>query len=84
MSASPAATAAVSPDMLRAYTSVQNGSDIRGIALDLVPEEKVTLTPSMIYFIGASFGEWLAKHTGKSAGDLRVSVRVCVRVFVSA
>lgn len=51
----PAKTPAADPDALKAYQRVQNGSDVRGIALDTNPDEPVTLTPAMMYFLGAAF-----------------------------
>ena len=40
-----AAGAAVDPGTLKAYLRVQNGSDVRGVALDSNPAEPITLTP---------------------------------------
>lgn len=50
--AAAAAAAGVDPDTLKAYLKVQNGSDVRGVALDSNPAEPVTLTPAMMLFIG--------------------------------
>ena len=38
-----------------AYKSLQNGSDIRGIAVDGVVGEKVNLTPERVVQIGGAF-----------------------------
>ena len=57
-----------------AYTKVQNGSDIRGVALDLNPDQPVTLTPIMMFFVGASFAEWLSQSLAIPPTALRVSV----------
>ena len=44
-STAEAAGAAADPNTLKAYLRVQNGSDVRGVALDSNPAEPVTLTP---------------------------------------
>ena len=46
--AAEAAGAAVDPSTLKAYLRVQNGSDVRGVALDSNPAEPVTLTPRCV------------------------------------
>ena len=38
------------------WKRLQNGSDIRGVALEGIPEEPVTLTPSIARTIGFAFG----------------------------
>lgn len=43
---------------------LQNGSDIRGIALEGVKGEQVNLTPQVIEHIAMAFVAWLAEHTG--------------------
>eukprot|EP00195_Chlamydomonas_chlamydogama_P017784 CAMPEP_0202892036 /NCGR_PEP_ID=MMETSP1392-20130828/1893_1 /ASSEMBLY_ACC=CAM_ASM_000868 /TAXON_ID=225041 /ORGANISM="Chlamydomonas chlamydogama, Strain SAG 11-48b" /LENGTH=606 /DNA_ID=CAMNT_0049575911 /DNA_START=302 /DNA_END=2123 /DNA_ORIENTATION=- len=50
---------------------LQNGSDIRGIAVAGIPNEPVTLTPGVVFFIGQAFASWL-KDT--SDGRLVVSI----------
>lgn len=39
--------------------NLQNGSDIRGIALEGVKNEPVNLTPQVINLLGKAFGKWL-------------------------
>lgn len=47
------------------WKELQNGSDVRGIALKGVPGEKVNLTPEAVSRIGQSFVGWLLKrYTG--------------------
>ena len=53
--AAPAAPAAVDPATLKAYLKVQNGSDVRGVAIDTNPNEPITLTPAMMFFLGRAF-----------------------------
>ncbi len=52
--------------------SLQNGSDIRGVALDLNPEEPVNLTEKEVRALARAFAAWLRKKTGKT--DLTVAV----------
>ncbi|KAL4451395.1 hypothetical protein ABPG77_009467 [Micractinium sp. CCAP 211/92] len=61
-------------EALAAYLKVQNGSDVRGVAIDTKPSEPVTLTPSMMFFIGQAFAEWLSERKGKPLSALRVSI----------
>ncbi len=56
------------------WQRLQNGSDIRGVALEGVPDEAVNLTPEVAYRLGRAFVSWLASDTGKAATDLIVSV----------
>ena len=61
-----------------AFYKLQNGSDIRGIALDDNPvEEPVNLTPSRMYYIAKGFAVWLKRQDtaqGSKGGSLCVSV----------
>jgi len=45
---------------------LQNGSDIRGIALEGVEGECVNLTEEACLKIGGGFAKWICKKTGKS------------------
>ena len=60
--------------MARNYSNLQNGSDIRGVALEGVEGESVTLTPEAASDLAQGFVAWLAKHTGKGACDLVVAI----------
>lgn len=51
---------------------LQNGSDIRGVALDLNPKEPVDLTEKDVRDLARAFAAWLRKKTHKK--DLSVSV----------
>src|SRR5574344_377944 len=53
---------------------LQNGSDIRGIAIDGVEGEYVNLTEDITTKIGSAFISWLSKKTGKQAKELTVGV----------
>ena len=46
------------------WKKLQNGSDIRGVALEGVEEELVNLTPEVVETIGRSFVAWLRNTLG--------------------
>ena len=54
------------------WMALQNGSDIRGVVLDGIKNEPVTLTPDIIRTIGWSFATWLKKNN--SSKKLSISV----------
>ena len=56
------------------WQQLQNGSDIRGVAIDGVEGERVNLTPAIAQRLGQSFVSWLAKQVGKETEQLVVSV----------
>ncbi|CAK0785494.1 hypothetical protein CVIRNUC_008703 [Coccomyxa viridis] len=53
---------------------LQNGSDVRGVAVEGVPGEKQTLNATVAYFMGCGLAEQLAKRAGVSTQSLRVSI----------
>ena len=57
---------------MNTYFKLQNGSDVRGVALEGVAGEPITLTPEIARTIGYAFAQWLEKQTGKSG--LKVAV----------
>ncbi|MBR5478781.1 MAG: phosphomannomutase/phosphoglucomutase, partial [Clostridia bacterium] len=54
------------------YKKLQNGSDIRGVALEGIEGQNVNLTEDVCKNIGRGFALWLIKKAGKS--DLTVAV----------
>ena len=56
------------------YKALQNGSDVRGVALEGVAGEPVTLTAEAAREIAAAFVPWLSSRTGKAPSSLRISV----------
>ena len=56
------------------YSKLQNGSDIRGVALPLVAAEPVNLTEEAAGQIGRAFAAWLVERCGKPAEELRIAV----------
>ncbi len=55
------------------YKKLQNGSDIRGVALEGIEGQHINLTEQVCRDIGRGFALWLTKKTGTNAG-LRVAV----------
>ncbi len=55
------------------YSKLQNGSDIRGVALEGIPGQNVNLTQQVCRDIGRGFALWLFEKNGKKR-DLRVAV----------
>jgi len=60
--------------MLEKWLKLQNGSDIRGVAVDGVEGEPVTLTTSEVEYIAGAFAQWLSNKTGKPIDSLKVAV----------
>lgn len=61
---------------------LQNGSDIRGVAVDGVKNEPVTLTPDIAYVLAQGFYAYLTNKTGKE--NLTVSVGHDSRISANA
>ena len=55
------------------YKKLQNGSDIRGVALEGIEGQHVNLTEEVCRNIGRGFALWLMKKGGKNSG-IRVAV----------
>ena len=56
------------------WKKLQNGSDMRGIALDGVPGEEINLTPEVTEILGSSFVSWLSFEKNKKPEELTISV----------
>ncbi len=56
------------------WKALQNGSDIRGVALDGVEGEIVNLTSEVIKKIGIAFAEWLGKQFPVNKGTLKIGI----------
>ena len=56
------------------WQRLQNGSDIRGVAISSVPDEPINLTPEVAYRLGQAFVSWLSAKLSKAAPELIVSV----------
>lgn len=57
------------------FLKLQNGSDIRGVAVDGVEGEPVNLTEPVAEAIGAAFAAWLVE---KKKVDVSQSLRVSI------
>jgi len=53
---------------------LQHGSDLRGIALEGVPEEEVNPTPEMATILGQAFVSWLVQKVNKSVAELTIAI----------
>ena len=47
------------------YLKLQNGSDVRGVALEGIEGEAVNLTPEIAKYIAAAFAEYLSEKCRK-------------------
>ena len=56
------------------YLKLKSGTDIRGVAVDGVAGEPVTLTDQVVETIAAAFLKWVENHLGKEPAGLRVAV----------
>ena len=56
------------------YMKLQNGSDIRGIAVAGVEGENVNLTPEIAKNIGAAFADFLHEKKGVAYEDMKIGV----------
>lgn len=56
------------------YLKLQNGSDVRGIALEGIEGESVNLTPEIARNLAAAFAEYLSEKCGKEKSQLTISV----------
>ncbi len=56
------------------WTKLQNGSDIRGVAIEGVPNEAVNLTPEVALRLGQAFTIWLATKLSKPTTELQLAV----------
>ena len=61
------------------FRARQNGSDIRGIAIEGVLNEPVSLTPGLVFFIGQAFAQWVCARLaskGSSSGGKPLGISV--------
>ena len=56
------------------WKKLQNGSDIRGVALEGVADEAVNLTPEVAKTLGNAFAQWLTQQTGKPTTKLTIAI----------
>ncbi len=58
----------------QSFSELQNGSDIRGVAMPGVPGEDVNLTPDIIRSIASAFTVWMCNVTKKNADELAIAM----------
>lgn len=56
------------------YSKLKSGTDIRGVAVEGVPGEPVTLTDEVVEAIGAAFLVWCERQLSKAAAGLKLAV----------
>ncbi|AFY72721.1 phosphomannomutase [Synechococcus sp. PCC 7502] len=56
------------------WKKLQNGSDIRGVAIAGVVDEPVNLTPEITQILGQAFTQWLTQKVNKPVAELTISV----------
>ncbi len=56
------------------WGKLQNGSDLRGVALEGVFGEQVNLTPAIATVLGQAFADWLKKRVGKPSAELTIAI----------
>lgn len=64
----------MSQELEKKYLKLQNGSDVRGVALEGIEGENVNLTPEIVRYIAAGFAEYLSEKIGKDKNELTISV----------
>lgn len=62
------------------FLNLQNGSDIRGVAMEGIATEKVNLTTEHVKWIAMAFGKFLSKKTGLKTHEISVSVGMDSRI----
>ena len=63
----------LSPPTL-AWSALQNGSDIRGVALEGIPGEAVNLPPAVATTLGQAFVAWLSDQLQTPAPQLTIAI----------
>lgn len=63
---------------------LQNGSDVRGVAVEGVENQPVTLTGEAVNMIAGSFVRWLAGKSGKKPAELKIGVGHDSRISAGA
>ena len=56
------------------WLKIQNGSDVRGVAVAGVEGQPITLRDPIVRAIGFAFAQWLSERLGKPIDQLKVSV----------
>ncbi|KAL0050867.1 hypothetical protein WJX82_008910 [Trebouxia sp. C0006] len=67
-------TQEVPKEVAAIFQKLQNGSDIRGIAIAGVEGEEQNITPTVAFFIGVGFASWLSETLKMPANSLHISI----------
>jgi len=59
---------------MKDYTDLQNGSDIRGVAMEIEGGKDVNLTDTAVADLALGFAEWLMERTGKKPAELKIAI----------
>lgn len=62
------------------FLALQNGSDIRGVAMKGRPGEAVNLTGEAANRIAAAYTVWLSERTGKPIEEMKIAVGIDSRL----
>ncbi len=65
------------------WLKLQNGSDIRGVAIEGVAGQPVTLHDPIVRSIGCAFARWLSQRLNKPVEQLKISVGHDSRISAS-
>lgn len=58
---------------MKQWLKLQNGSDIRGVAMDGIASEPVTLTSLEAAYMAKGFVKWLMKHEGLDTSEICIA-----------
>lgn len=61
-------------EILRKYEKLQNGSDIRGVALEGIEGQDVNLSNEEVFNISRSFVLWLSDKLNRSPSEIKIAV----------
>jgi hypothetical protein len=56
------------------WATLQNGSDIRGVALEGVAGQAVNLTPEVVTILGKAFATWLSAELERPLDELTIAI----------
>lgn len=56
------------------YSKLQNGSDVRGVAMDGIEGEPVNLSAEAVSNIASAFVKWLGQRMGKAPSSIQIAV----------
>ena len=62
------------------WKKLQNGSDIRGVAIEGIEGERVNLNNDVACILGRSFSLWLSNKSNKSPSDIKVAIGTDSRI----